>query len=60
VSDYEQVMIWFDNPLVAQQVGDELADHLPFRKENMRSVVPSQDANALLVTGELEEMVATL
>jgi DNA primase len=56
---YEQVMVWFDNPVYGQQFADRLTKTMHFRKKIRVVDVLGPDANEMLVAGELAEVVET-
>jgi len=57
---YEQVVVWFDKPAYGQQFADRLTHEMPFRKEIRVVDVAGPDANELLMTGELMELMRQL
>jgi len=54
---YEQALVWFDNPDKGQQLASGLAEQGLFRKEKIRTFAHELDANELLVSGELGDVV---
>jgi hypothetical protein len=58
--DYEQVVVWFDNPERGEQYAGWAAEAGLFREKRIRVVSHEMDANELLVAGELEHFEVSL
>jgi DNA primase len=57
LADYADVIVWFDQPAVGEQVVTRLRAAEPFRGKSLRWVTAPQDANGLLVAGSLADFV---
>lgn len=57
LNGYPAISVWFDDPAHAQRLIAQLAEAEPFREKTWHVVTSPQDANALLVEGELSAVL---
>ena len=57
LNDYSSISVWFDDPAHAQQLITQIVEAGPFRKKDWQIVTSPQDANALLIEGELSAVL---
>ena len=58
VKDYADISVWFDDPAQAQQLMAQMGEAEPFRKKSWHVLTSPQDANELLMEGELAAVLA--